>query len=411
MGKLAICLALLALSARAGTAKRKTHDHFTRDQYTRLAVIVSGAARLHREYLAEEAGILPDFHASILQLREEVRANRPPTPETMRTVSGLNKQLKKLRADHLGRLSEVEASAAAVLTPKQRKRYRPRPPTDAAGRVRMDIQRINGEHYGTLTKLGRWMLTPGLAEALKARAEGRRAKLPRPVGPEGLRREVKELRSEINLWNLMNGMHFEREQLEKVASLSGKENADAVVALLSEEQKAVLFDYKPCLIPPKNLRDPVRAGQAHDPTRGVRVLERLRKVPARKFNRHRDRILNGALAAIEEREGTYPAREWFSNFVILSTVVDEARALDETEFQLRAQALGDRLQPLFRLHELQEKLKTIRGSDAVVREKAARMLCDERIAPLCRQRIALEPEVCASGPMEKAEVCEECGSP
>ncbi|MHC4341207.1 MAG: hypothetical protein ACYSX0_13470 [Planctomycetota bacterium] len=329
----------------------------------------------------------------------------------MGSVGGLNKQLKKLQAEHLGRLSGIEKRAGAVLTGKQRNKYLPRPPTDAAGKVRAEIQRIHGEHYGTLSKLGRWLLIPGLAEALESRAEGRGGKLPKPRGPEGLRREVKELRGEINLWNLMNGMHFDKAQLKKIASLSGKENADEVVGLLSEEQKAVLFDYKPCLIPPRNLRDPVRAGQAHDPSRGVRVLERLRKVPARKFDRHKDRILNAALAAIEEREGTYPAREWFSNFVILSNVVDEARALDETEFQLRAQVLGDRLQPLFQLHELQEKLKTIRGADAVVREKAARMLCDERIAPLCRQRIALKPEVGVKGPIAKAEVCEECGSP
>ena len=66
----------------------------------------------------------------------------------------------------------------------------------------------------------------------------------------------------------MNGMHFEKAQLSRIAEIAGTENADEIVALLSEEQKAVLFDYKPCLIPPRNLRDPVRAIKeaSHDPT-------------------------------------------------------------------------------------------------------------------------------------------------
>ena len=155
MKLLVICLALSALPAQAGRAKRKPLGGFTRDQCKELATLAEEASRLHREYLAEEADILPGFHEAILQLRAEVRANQPPAPGTMRAVGGLNKQLKKLTAEHLGRLGEIEKRAVAVLTAKQRKKYLPRPPSDEAGRVRAEIRRIHGEHYGTLTKLGR----------------------------------------------------------------------------------------------------------------------------------------------------------------------------------------------------------------------------------------------------------------
>ena len=48
--------------------------------------------------------------------------------------------------------------------------------------------------------------------------------------------------------------------------------------VLSEGQLQIVETFEPCLVPPRDLKDPVRAGQVES-DRGVKMLEHLRRLP------------------------------------------------------------------------------------------------------------------------------------
>ncbi|MFQ5844233.1 MAG: hypothetical protein ACE5JG_04515 [Planctomycetota bacterium] len=396
-------------------------------QCTELAELARRAAGLRAEHEAALARLQPEFRTALLRLREGVSADRELRPETMKAAGGLNHGVTMERARFLKQVGPIEREALGVLGPRQRRWFAARPGPRAGAdaqlaRIRREMARIHAEQYGSLGRLGRWLLTPGLCDALQARAEGRKVGLHRAtrdtLHPGST--EIRALRAEINLWNLMNGMHFTPEQLAAIASAAGsappraRAAVDRVLAVLSEEQRAVLLDYKPCLVPPKNLRDPVRAGQAHDSTAHLKLLTRLRRIPARHFTVAGERILDYALARIEERHGSYDPVERLACHLLLARTAGRARAMDDVEFQVAGEELAQDLAPLFRREGLRQELKEAVGADRVVRDKAARFLLDPQMAALCRARIELlvsGPPIRPEGPIVKAERCEECGTP
>lgn len=183
--------------------------------------------------------------------------------------------------------------------------------------------------------------------------------LPSPIKPlvdkefMELEREVSILRADINMLNLINGLHLSSEQVEQLTRLARaagsyqverpteidieafkglvrsletmkrlllngrdiplpmlahalklaqranllsnpapqptglREVAQQVLSILTEEQKQVLADYKPCLIPPKNLKDPVRVGQAPSNSGYIKALERIRQIPSAVYARRK----------------------------------------------------------------------------------------------------------------------------
>ena len=58
------------------------------------------------------------------------------------------------------------------------------------------------------------------------------------------------------------------------AAATPQDAAKSIYDSLTEAQRTVMVTYKPCLIPPKNLKDPVRVGQASDSSHAVQILER-----------------------------------------------------------------------------------------------------------------------------------------
>jgi len=59
--------------------------------------------------------------------------------------------------------------------------------------------------------------------------------------------------------------------------------------VVTEGQLLIVATFDPCLVPPRDLKDPVRAGQVAD-DRGIQVLATLRKLPAAQWEREKERI-------------------------------------------------------------------------------------------------------------------------
>src|SRR3989338_2133550 len=88
--------------------------------------------------------------------------------------------------------------------------------------------------------------------------------------------------------------------------------------VLTPGQLAIIEDYKPCLIPPKDLKSPTRAGQAFDTAPVERFLTRARSTLTEEF---RDRL--------EKHLGPLPDKTAKREEVL--RVIEEARTMTDEE--------------------------------------------------------------------------------
>lgn len=359
-------------------------------------------------------------------------------------------------------------------------------PDRERSRIEAEIRRILRARYGRAGPLAEWLFRESMLPVIAARARLPAPELP-PLPPSGLtlpgrletiRAEVERLRAEINLWNLMNGLHLAVPQLRELvraargvadaqaplaeeergerdldalrevrdALLRGEEPPPGALAALQSplakrgsgylaararelaeareagvermlrtlraEHGPVLRNYSACLIPPQDLRDPVRAGQAADSAPLESLVDRLR---ALRLGPEAQGEAERLLAAIEEHDGRIPAEERDCELMRMLGVACEAQALDDAGYAARRSELAARLAPVRRLSALKERLMEVEGDATVIRGKIAAFLLDPRIIPLAEDRIARlgDPERRARPEIPKAEICEEgkCGKP
>ncbi|MBI2931670.1 MAG: hypothetical protein HYY16_08465 [Planctomycetes bacterium] len=173
-----------------------------------------------------------------------------------------------------------------------------------------------------------------------------------------------------------------------------------VKAILFESQQQVLLDYNPCLIPPKNLKDPVRVGQAHDSAPAINALQRLRSIPARRWETDRDSILEKSLARLEEAHGKFPAGEREAAKETLCDLLERSRALSDIDFELQKEDFAAEFQQFNRKEELKKELEGLVGEDSVVDGKIRSFLLHPRAAALYETRLQQLKNAAAGKPVD-----------
>lgn len=349
-------------------------------------------------------------------------------------------------------------------------------PESEADEIRKELKRIRREKYPRCGLLGRTVLSRYGLERL-ARMLGREIPPPKNEIATGKRTgqgatktarldekerrqiadKIRELRADINLLNLLNGIHLSTHQMQRVLAAARQAAAlrdprpsperleagrrllaalkealhlieagrpipnELVVrvlnhgrafrarprgrdprkdtnklvreleGLLSDAQKKVLIDYKPCLIPPKNLKDPVRVGQAHDSTAAIRVLKRVRRVPEPLWKRARRKIVDRIVRRSEKAHGSFPKEKRPEVLDEVLKIAEEARALDDADFELRKEELAKRLEFLNLEESLEKELKEAIGATdrGILHQKIRSHLLHPRIAPLLEERMAM----------------------
>lgn len=269
-----------------------------------------------------------------------------------------------------------------------------------------------------------------------------------------LEREVRDLRADINVLNLVNGLHLtphqivhllraareakelheeaappprdpkvaakEVEALERIrAALAAGEGTpedavrdldnlrtrvraprrtaaevyrrlgeieDAVETVFLPAQREVLRTYKPCLVPPKDLRDPVRVGQASDSGPMLKLLERVAEIPAAAWEMEGPRILDRVIEAEQEHLGRYGVIEEKDRREALSAAFDEARSMDPAAFALRKDLMAERIQPEDRVQAIHLELQELAERECLP-GKTARILLDPRVIPILERRL------------------------
>ena len=122
-----------------------------------------------------------------------------------------------------------------------------------------------------------------------------------------------------------------------------------VEATLTDAQKSVFGNFACCLMPPQDMGDPVRAGQADFPGKELELLRKVRDIPAAEWPDSRAGILRGVDAVAEMVSPGVTADKKADIRRTVGEAMDRARKLDDTSFELEkdtlARTVKDTVQP------------------------------------------------------------------
>ena len=115
--------------------------------------------------------------------------------------------------------------------------------------------------------------------------------------------------------------------------------AARVDQLLNKGQKLALGEFSCCLIPPKDLSDPVRIGQAPASDRKLELLETVRRVPEARWEHVREAIVT-RLAVTHTFRRTGASEKDLAEYARrVRAVLEKARSLSDVDFELDKEAL------------------------------------------------------------------------
>jgi len=398
----------------------------TRQQARALLPLIEQSAVVHIEDYQSTAELHDELVPAFTDFARQDSLNEGFTPDVERRTAQLNHQAKLAQEEKARRLLALEDQATELLTPTQRvfveefhpNRQRSAPPVDARGAVRRHLQAAAAQAQReaqrdelteaqralrelerpmnpTVGRVGNLLLHPAAADPLcrlagvepthTMRGAAQVLQQGTPAHPIDRHREqqarVRCLRTEINNWNLINGLHLSVEQIDRVtrvydatrpalAELKSRgrgpdarrdlaaavlELETAVEQVLNRGQREVLAEYKACLIPPKNLKDPVRVGQANDSSQLERFLTRARRLTPQRT----DAAIDELLAKETEHVGPLPASEQQERRTLLRKTIEDARRLSDVDFAIQKGELAARIARRDRVRELKTEIAAL----------------------------------------------------
>jgi len=397
-----------------------------------MLAIAERAAALHVAYYEWQASRLPEAIEAFAAFAAEDARGQGFSPEVERRARAISHALKQKREQLTEALIGLEVEAAKCLTLEQRclldQTKSPRRPQPSSGSTpdRLALARQESADLASAMRpapgpLGRYLLHPAagpelartagvalplsLQQALDVLTGGTSAH-PRAEF-ERNRAQVERLRNEINNWNLINGLNFTVEQMQRIIALYDEcanqavglrqrrqqtvALEQAVAEVLNAGQREVLRTYKPCLIPPRNLKDPVRVGQANDSSQLERWLERARRTPAARL----PALVEGLLQREAEHYGPLSRAEQQKRKELLIRTARRAAAMSDVDFALRQCELAEQIAPRDRAQMLRDEIDTLarqRGQPGVL----ARFLLRPDFIDQLRQRLAATTETLAA---------------
>lgn len=115
--------------------------------------------------------------------------------------------------------------------------------------------------------------------------------------------------------------------------------------ILTPSQLSLLGDFTCCLTPPRNLKDPARVGQAVVSENRLELLRNVRKVPAGVWPISRAVIVKRLGDGLSAARPGIPEAAKKANLELAGSVLDQARALSDVDFELQKEDLARQLDP------------------------------------------------------------------
>jgi len=186
-------------------------------------------------------------------------------------------------------------------------------------------------------------------------------------------------------------------------------------ALLTPAQKRVVETFNPCIIPPHDLKDPVRVGQAQGEHRDLEDhLETFRNLPEKAWKPVAEALFEMYLSFEEKLLGSFEPEKRKAEMARLAKLVEKARAMNDQDFASEKGSLAlEVIQPITEHQDKAQELTTyfLKASGGL--SKPGKYLLNPRIVPLLEAKLRHE---CETRPVDLdaiagADSCKSCGSP
>ncbi len=158
---------------------------------------------------------------------------------------------------------------------------------------------------------------------------------------------------------------------------------DEIKGILNENQLALLEEFKPCVIPPKDTWDSARVGQASGDTRmGERFLTRVRQMDERTYQKRKRFIVERHIERVERHVGVLSDEERAEEERRVADIFKRARELSDVDFEAQK---GDLARELKEPHEkaVQSRHRRRKGD----LDKVGRFLLDPKLIPILEKRL------------------------
>ena len=150
--------------------------------------------------------------------------------------------------------------------------------------------------------------------------------------PEGVAKEVSNAASHANAMVEKKAQAAMREELGRLE--------ERTRMVLADSQIAIIEEFSPCLIPPKNLRDPVAVGQASTTDRELRALQVIRKMPESVYRERKTPVAQKVIARGEREKGVVPDDVRDGMVATYVAKMDSMREMSDVDFELHKEKLA-----------------------------------------------------------------------
>ncbi len=188
-----------------------------------------------------------------------------------------------------------------------------------------------------------------------------------------------------------------------------------LAALLTPAQRRVAEEFNPCIIPPHDLKDPVRVGQSRGEHRDIEdQLEMLRHLPEKAWKPVAEAFFELYFSFQENFLGPFEAGKRKSEMERLLRLAQRIRSMSDEDFELGKSELAlEAIRPIREHHDRAQELSAYftRASGGLT--KAGKYLLNPRIAPLLEEKIR---HVCETPKADLDRIpaagsCGSCGRP
>lgn len=137
--------------------------------------------------------------------------------------------------------------------------------------------------------------------------------------------------------------------------------ARQISAILTPEQIEVVRTFKPCSLPPKDQKNPVRAGQSRENARFEKVLDRVRAMEPERFEMLKGEIADRIVEGYDHNHVPFTEAERAAEVERIQAELTRVRAMDEAEYQMNKRELAKAIEPRDRAEELRNEAALIRS--------------------------------------------------
>jgi hypothetical protein len=179
-----------------------------------------------------------------------------------------------------------------------------------------------------------------------------------------------------------------RDQANQQLSTRYQALEEKLRSVLAPEQLKVAQDFNPCLIPPLDLRNPVRAGQAVSSEGVIKHLRRLQQMPEDKWQARKQEIVQRMVDNYSRNHYRLSEAEKQQEQARLLNLAERVRRMSQVDFELAKEKLAEEFTPKDRMKDLRAEVerRAPHGRQAHF-SRVGRFLLSERIIPLLEERL------------------------